>query len=177
MVSSVLGLGTTFQRVPFQCMIRVRYGPQLSPMQPGVAYAVPTAQILCAQEAVTPNSAALPARLGLATSRQCRPFQNAVSVLELPSGMLVVPTAHALFAAITVTPLSQLALTPPGLGLAHLLHLVPFQCATSIFEPAEPTAQALVADRAATAVNWPPPGSDGKRCTVQCRPFQCSISG
>src|SRR5215470_5485697 len=132
MVSSGLGLGTTVQRVPFQCMIRVRYGPQPSPTQPGVAYAVPTAQILCAPEAVTPNSAAFPARLGLATSRQCRPFQNAVNVLELPSAMVALPTAHALFAAITVTPFSRLALVPPRLGLAHLLHLWPFQCATSV---------------------------------------------
>jgi hypothetical protein len=44
---------------------------------------VPTAQMLLVQEAVTPNSAALSPRLGLATSRQRWPFQNAVSVLAV----------------------------------------------------------------------------------------------
>jgi hypothetical protein len=63
--------------------------------------------MLLVQEAVTPDSAALSPRLGLATSRQRRPFQNAVSVLELPSGRPTLPTAQALFADTTDTDVSQ----------------------------------------------------------------------
>src|SRR5258708_39300045 len=90
---------------------------------------LPTAQALLADQARTAFSWLLVPGLGLATRVHLVPFQRRMRVL-VPAGPLVeLPTAHALPADVTATPLRELSCAgPPGLGLATRVHLAPFQC-------------------------------------------------
>src|SRR4051812_41237321 len=93
----------------------------------------------------------------------------------------VVPTAQTSFADIATTPRSSL-LNVPGLGLCTSLHEIPFQC--RIIDKVRlpegpflyPTAQASLAEIAATLDNWfslSPPFGLGTM--VQLLPSQCSV--
>jgi hypothetical protein len=89
MLVSGLGLGTCFQALPSQWMIRV-----LSPVEP-------TAQALRADVAATPWKAPP----GLGTRVQVLPFQWTISVLPVP--VPVEPTAQAFVAEMAAAPLSS----------------------------------------------------------------------
>ena len=67
------------------------------------------------------------------------------------------------------------------LGVETVLHLVPFQCSTSVcllsgslLLPEAPTAQTSLAETAVTPEN--PPLMVGLETTCQFVPFQCSMS-
>jgi hypothetical protein len=106
----------------------------------------------------------------------------------------VVPTAHALSAdfALTAARKSLPAWLWLGFGLGTRFHALPFQCRmTVLLEPVEPTAQALLAEVAATPsslsafdlevaatpVKAPCPTVLGSGETFHAVPFQRKISG
>src|SRR5580698_296515 len=122
---------------------------------------MPSAQALPAPVAVTPARVLpTPAGSGLGTVVQRAPFQCSIRV-SWPFPSLVAPvwpTAQTLLAEVAVTALNW----PPvaGSGNFTVVHLVPFQCSISglVAEgtpgpgPIRPTAQALSAEIAATAL-------------------------
>ena len=64
---------------------------------------------------------------------------------------------------------------PEGLGLGTTLQALPFQCSMRVLLKSLPTAQALVADVAATPSRASVPEGLGLGTTSQALPFQCSI--
>src|SRR5689334_14475438 len=89
------------------------------------------------------------------------------------------PTAQASVAETAATPDSTLPRVPPGLGLGTCVHLVPFQCSIKVRLPPaldgyEPTAQASLAEVAATEISSLPAEGLGLGTCVQAVPFQCS---
>lgn len=144
-----LGLGTFFQLLPFQCRTSV-----LLP-KPERLMVAPTAQTLVAEIAST-ACRALRAGAGLDTCFHVLPFHRSIRALDLLPQPFVQPTAQALRAETTATPL-RLLFAGPGLGVRF--QELPFQCRISVLGleklPAEPTAQAFPAERAATAARDP----------------------
>src|SRR5262245_44658516 len=118
----------------------------------------PTAQMSLAEIAAIPVSVLWPCGLGLGTIVQAEPFQCSTRVLlgaPLPLATSIeYPTAQALDGPIAVTLLSRSRTVRPGrcggtLGLGTIVHVLPFQCSTSVrvttlvplSEEDEPTAQ------------------------------------
>src|SRR5262249_37760126 len=83
------------------------------------------------------------------------------------------PPAKALVADRAVTP-ARLAMLRAG--LAASVQDAPFQCSINAPLLDRPTAQALVAEAAATPFSAPPAGRAGPGTCRQAVPFQCSIS-
>jgi hypothetical protein len=137
-----LGLGTRFHALPFQCRISV--------LTPEWVLMLPTAQASLAEVAAT-LSRRLPAGPGLGTLVQALPFHRSIRAREP-----LTPTVQALRAEIAATLLSLLPAAP---GLGTRFQAVPFQCTISVLGleklPAEPTAQALLAEVAVTAERLP----------------------
>ena len=87
----------------------------------------------------TPDSVLSGPGLGLATMLHRMPFQCSISVCPVCSmpyldpGLLLEdpPTAQMLLGEMAVTPLKRLSVDP-GLGLATILHRMPFQCSISV---------------------------------------------
>jgi hypothetical protein len=155
----------------------VAMGPKQWPEQP-------TAQALLAEVAVTPLSAPTRACAGLATRFHVLPFHCKITVcglVELRKQSAVQPTAQALCAETAATLLRELFC--PGLGLGTRFQVVPFQCKISVLIPpkpwkqfpAQPTAQALLAEVAATPNSAPPSDGVGLGTCFQVLPFQCRI--
>jgi transcriptional regulator with XRE-family HTH domain len=98
-----------------------------------------------------------------AAYRHVLPFQRATMVLVLPLAWMAEPTAHALLADVAATPLNRRNL-PEGSGVGTLRQFLPFHRRIRVFVgpsplPVAPTAQARLADTAATPLrNTPPPG-------------------
>jgi hypothetical protein len=113
-----VGLGWTFQALPFQCSIRARL--RLSP----------TAHAFFAEVAATPPSS-LAMRFGLFWILHLLPFQCSIRD-RLPQE----PTAHALVAEVAATPYSRLDCglrrAQRELGLGWTLHVLPFQCSIRV---------------------------------------------
>src|SRR6266568_2004022 len=115
------GLETTLHVWPFQCSVSVL-----------VLLNSPTAQTSVEETAVTPNRKLLPLLpFGLVTTLQLEPFQCSISVLGISWALLNHPTAQTSFVAMAVTPRRPLW-NALGLGLATMLHCVPFQCSISV---------------------------------------------
>src|SRR6266568_2125022 len=138
----------TFQAVPFHRSIRVLAAPTS-----------PTAQALVREVAATLKRAAPPAGLGLGTLVHPVPFHRAIRVVMTSPGPLplsVPPTAQALLADVAATPMSM----PPGAprpGLGTCFHAVPSHRSIkgplnplAVAQLVQPTAQALMAESAAT---------------------------
>src|SRR5262249_53737185 len=127
LTSPGLGLGTSFQAVPFQRRISVSWVV--------LVLRVPTAQALPAEVAATESSLLLGAGLGLATSFQVWPSQCSIRVLSvLP--VLYAPTAQASLAEVAATAFRPISANgPAGFGLGTCAHFVPFQCSISVFGP------------------------------------------
>src|SRR5215472_8124375 len=111
---------------------------------------------------------------------QAVPFHRSIKVLPAPT----LPTAQALVAETAAT--ADRAARPPGVGLGTLVHLAPFHCAIRVVMAAlaptpftvAPTAQALVADTAATPARMPPGAPrPGLGVCAQAVPFHPSING
>jgi hypothetical protein len=70
---------------------------------------------------------------------------------------------------------------PPGLGMACLAHICPFQCSMKPWSAVPlkytPTAHALLAEVAATPDNVPPVPGCGLVTCAHFWPFQCRIKG
>jgi hypothetical protein len=148
----------------------------------------PTAQVPY-REAATPKSGPKP---GLRVCCHFLPFQCSVRVCCTlgRSRAVYSPTAQMLMGEMAAAPYR--AFKPePGSGLGTRLHLVPFQCKMRVraganplspwTEPESPTAQALVADVAATALSSEPAVCDpapglGVGTTLQAWPRQRSVS-
>src|SRR5580704_4405765 len=152
-----LGLGTVVQAVPFH--------RRISGLVPVPLEMLPIAQAVPAEVVVTPRRTAPCPGLGLGTRVQVVPFQCRISVLVLVS-QPTLPTAQALSApAAATSAMEDAAVTPtrvwhvPRSGLGVRVQVVPFQCRISVLLllplPAVPTAQALSAEVAATAVRSP----------------------
>src|SRR6516165_739351 len=111
---------------------------------------------------------------------QAVPFHRSIKVLPAPT----LPTAQALVAETAAT--ADRAARPPGVGLGTLVHLTPFHCAIRVVMAAlaptpftvPPTAQALVADKAATPARMPPGAPrPGLGVCAQALPCHPSING
>src|SRR6266571_357080 len=166
-----LGLATMLQLVPSQCSMRVE-GMPLVPF-----WDWPTAQMSVAETAATPNRglARVPAGLGLGTTVQLVPSHCSISVPEPLS-----PTAHTSLLETAVTPRSPFCRPGPA-GLVTMLQLVPSQCSVRVWNTPlalrkSPTAQASVAEMAATADRLPVT-TLGVGMMLQLVPSQCSASG
>ena len=161
-----LGLGTRCQAVPFQCRIKLVSGEV--PWE-----TAPTAQALRPEVTATEVREALPVMLGLGTCFQLAPFQCRISVLPNPEPNAdSEPTDQALVAEEALT---AVRLPAPALGTRS--QLVPFQCRIRLWPLlVPPTAQALLAEVAATARSSPPGRPEFGTC-FQLVPFQCAISG
>src|SRR5579863_1430032 len=95
------GLGSTFQRLPFQCSISVwQFGPPLPQLD---GWMMPTAQMLSVQVCMTPSKLASPSGVLPGTIVQRLPSQCRTSALDRPLTSSD-PTAHALSGETTVTP-------------------------------------------------------------------------
>src|SRR5690348_373148 len=111
---------------------------------------------------------------------QAVPFHRSIKVLPVPDW----PTAQALPAETAATP--DRAACPPGVGLDTLVHPAPFHRAIRVVMVSlaptplsvPPTAQALVAETAATPARMPPvlPRPVMGVC-AQALPFHPSING
>src|SRR5215469_4915794 len=138
---------------------------------------LPTAQALPAEVAVT--LLRLPSWIGLGTSFHALPFQCAITFSGVIKKSKSVPTAQALLAEVTATP-KKVAPPGTGFGLAIRLQVPPFQwLITLMLVPAlcplaPPTAQALLAEVAATPSRLPT--LTGLGATRHALPFQCSIA-
>jgi len=131
--------------VPFQRRISV-----LQPRQVPARWSVyPTAKALPADVAATPLRKFSGAGAGLGTRFHVVPFQRTIRVF---APKRVVPTAQALWADVAATA----AKSPDAwTGLGTRFHTVPFQRTIRVLLPAEPTAQALRADKTATPLKLP----------------------
>src|SRR5215831_11809485 len=119
----------------------------------------PTARALVVEVAVTPLRRVLIPGAGGGTAAlvhvlpfQCRARAWTVSLALAAAPTMEKPTAQASLAEVAPTPVrSSLR---PGLGLGARAHLVPFQCRIRVWSPvmvpSSPTAQALLAEVAAT---------------------------
>src|ERR1700722_3676118 len=151
------GERTLLQVWPFQCRIRVWY------CDVDEFKLVPTAQASVRESAETARSWSPPeAGFGVVTFFHERPVQCRARVRGACADLdWYVPTAHALAAEVTDTPLS----VPPGwLGPLTWRQVRPFQCKNRFLSadpPSEPTAQAFDRDDAATAVSKTPPAGLG----------------
>jgi hypothetical protein len=136
-----LGLGSTFHRTLFQCMVSALSAP------PTVAY--PTVQALSLEMTVTlfTTLAVLPDTFGLETRVQALPFQCSIRVCG--SAEPVWPTAHALVADVVAT-----ALKYPLPGVLTRAHVRPFQWSARVCDGENqlvpPTAQTSLAEVDAT---------------------------
>lgn len=122
----MLGLGTTFQLVPFHCSISVRSFPLLLTKSP-------TAQTLLEPGTrTTPESElSLDPTLGLGTTLQLEPFHCSVRVCRRVVLLLMnCPTAQTELSETAVTPKRRFA--PETLGLGTTLQLAPFHCSVSV---------------------------------------------
>ena len=113
------------------------------------------------------------------------PFQCKITVCGLADDRkhsAVQPTAQALCAETAATLLSGASVA--GLGLGTCFQAVPFQCRIRVLMPpkpwkqfpVQPTAQALLAEVAATPNRAPPPFGVGLGTCFQAVPFQCAIT-
>src|SRR6185437_9040688 len=132
-----------------------------------------------------PVSTLPPAGLGAVTFCQLVPFQCAISVPGRASGPKqwpVQPTTQALPGEVAATPVRAPVAAPAG--LAACFQAWPFQCRMTVCGLAElmkqsavqPTAQALLADAAATADSEVPAAGFGLATRFHEAPFQCRIS-
>ncbi len=160
------------QVVPFQC--------RMTPWR-GLVMVPPTAQALLAEVAVTAlRSMSAPTKAGTGTTFQDLPSQCSIRALKSLVPLPVQPTAQASLGETTATRSSAPA--GAGVGLGTVVHAVPFQCSIRVLSdgpvpapgppPTRPTAQASVADAAATPLRKPPPPGFGLAWRVQVLPSQ-----
>jgi hypothetical protein len=166
------GLATIDHVAPFIRSIKVPF-PDL-----------PTAKqlVVLVQETLASELLDAPAGLGLATIDQLVPFQRSMSVC-VPELFVDWPTATQLVALTHDTPASELAVVPPGFGLARSDQLVPFHRSTSVRTDPDgatylPTAKQLVVLGHEVPVKSATggPGGFGLATNDQLVPFQISVS-
>ena len=146
----------------------------------------PTVKQLVALEHETPRSSPpnAPPEVGLGISDQLVPFQRSMSVVNAPDFALKPPTAKQLAAFVQDTPCSAGDRVPLGLGLVVMLHRLPFQRSTSVFEAAAPATNRVPAARQdvgfvhAIASSWAPvaPVGPGTVTIDHVFPFQASTN-
>src|SRR6185437_2470636 len=161
-LSGGVGVVTCFQVRPFQCSAS------------GPALLSPTAQALVAEIAVTELKPVSSPR-SMRTWTHFVPFQRRIS-----GPCALSPTAQALRGESIATLASRPH--PPGSGLGTLDHLLPFQCKVKVWSSLcppltclleKPTAQALLAELAATALRSPL--LTGLATRLHLAPSQCKI--
>ena len=156
--------------MPFHRKIRMFVGPSPLPVSP-------TAQARLSETAATPNRMVPPPGVGLGTRFHALPFQCRIKLMPGPHPQLMSPTAQALPVGVMATP-NRKSARPGlgwGLGLGTCFHAVPFDRRIKVLAPLVPTAQALVADVAATLYRLLPAGAGLATC-FHAVPFHRSAS-